>query len=331
MSWRYHYLTPVALLTIVILNINSRVDLLMPSLKQPPIDSLIDRYLNYILIEKGLSSTTLESYSADMVRYREFLHLNKKQRISGVDTALILKHLISLRDAGLSARSRARHLVSIRGFYRFMVQERILKHDPARLVDLPKTSMKLPDVLSVEEITQLLEAPDTDNPRGARDRAMLELLYAAGLRVSELVNLKLQDINLEAGFVRVLGKGSKERLVPIGLTAKEKIEFYLEKSRKTLLKNQVSPYLFVARAARPITRQGFWKLLRKYAALTQLNKKVTPHSLLHSFATHLLEGGADLRAVQMMLGHVDIATTQIYTHVARQQLKILHERFHPRG
>jgi integrase/recombinase XerD len=303
----------------------------MASLKQPPIDNLIDRYLNYLLIEKGLSSTTLESYSADMVRYQEFLHKNNIQRISAADTALILKHLISLRDAGLSARSRARHLVSIRGFYRFLVQEKILKHDPARLVDLPKTSMKLPDVLSVEEIAQLLEAPDTDKPRGVRDRAMLELLYAAGLRVSELVNLKLQDINLEAGFVRVLGKGSKERLVPIGLTAQEKVESYLEKSRKSLLKNQVSPYLFVARAAKPISRQGFWKLLRKYATLTQLNKKVTPHSLRHSFASHLLEGGADLRAVQVMLGHVDIATTQIYTHVARQQLKILHARFHPRG
>jgi integrase/recombinase XerD len=212
-----------------------------------------------------------------------------------------------------------------------MFQERILKHDPARLVDLPKTSMKLPDVLSVEEVSQLLEAPDADMPRGARDGAMLELLYAAGLRVSELVNLKLQDINLEAGFVRVLGKGSKERLVPIGLHAKDKIESYIEKSRNTLLKNRASPYLFVARAARPITRQGFWKLLRKYGTLAQLNKKVTPHSLRHSFATHLLEGGADLRAVQVMLGHVDIATTQIYTHVARQQLKIIHERFHPRG
>ena len=331
MSWRYQYLTPAALLTIVILNFNSRVDLVMPAPKQPPIDNLIDRYLNYLLIEKGLSNTTLASYSADMVRYQEFLHLNKIKRISATDTALILKHLISLRDAGLSARSRARHLVSIRGFYRFMVHERILKHDPARLVDLPKTSMKLPDVLSVEEITQLLEAPDTDKPRGVRDRAMLELLYAAGLRVSELVNLKLQDINLEAGFVRVLGKGSKERLVPIGLTAKEKVESYLEKSRISLLKNRASPYLFVARAAKPITRQGFWKLLRKYAALSQLNKKVTPHSLRHSFASHLLEGGADLRAVQVMLGHVDIATTQIYTHVARQQLKKVHAQFHPRG
>ena len=303
----------------------------MPSSKQPPIDNLIDLYLNYLLVEKGLSKTTLESYSGDMIRYQKFLHRNKTQCISENDTALVLKHLIALRDAGLGARSRARHLVSIRGFYRFMVQERIVKHDPARLVDLPKPSMKLPDVLSVEDVTQLLETPDTDKPRGARDRAMLELLYAAGLRVSELVNLKLQDINLEAGFVRVLGKGSKERLVPIGLHAKDKIESYVEKSRKTLLKNQASPYLFVARAARPITRQGFWKLLRKYAMLAQLNKKVTPHSLRHSFASHLLEGGADLRAVQVMLGHVDIATTQIYTHVARQQLKILHTRFHPRG
>ncbi len=303
----------------------------MPSSKQPPIDNLIDQYLNYLLVEKGLSKTTLESYSGDMIRYQKFLQRNKTQCISENDTALVLKHLIALRDAGLGARSRARHLVSIRGFYRFMVQERIVKHDPARLVDLPKTSMKLPDVLSVEDVTQLLETPDTDKPRGARDRAMLELSYAAGLRVSELVNLKLQDINLEAGFVRVLGKGSKERLVPIGLHAKDKIESYVEKSRKSLLKNQASPYLFVARAARPITRQGFWKLLRKYAMLAQINKKVTPHSLRHSFASHLLEGGADLRAVQVMLGHVDIATTQIYTHVARQQLKILHTRFHPRG
>jgi len=303
----------------------------MPSSKPLPIDNLIDQYLNYLLIEKGLSTTTLESYSRDILRYQNFLQQNKISRISESDTPLILKHLIALRDAGLGARSRARHLVSIRGFYRFMAQEKILRHDPARLVDLPKTSMKLPDVLSVQEVTQLLETPDTDKPRGMRDRAMLELLYAAGLRVSELVNLKLQDINLEAGFVRVLGKGSKERLVPIGTHARDKIESYIEMARKSLLKNRASSYLFVARAAKPITRQGFWKLLRKYAALAQLHKKVTPHSLRHSFASHLLEGGADLRAVQVMLGHVDIATTQIYTHVARQQLKILHEKFHPRG
>jgi integrase/recombinase XerD len=191
--------------------------------------------------------------------------------------------------------------------------------------------LKLPDVLAVDEISRLLDSPDTSKPVGVRDAAMLELLYAAGLRVSELVNLKLQDINLEAGFVRVFGKGSKERLVPIGQPAKTKIAFYIENARKTALKNRLSPYLFTARAGKPITRQGFWKLLRRYGDQAQIHKKISPHSLRHSFATHLLEGGADLRAVQMMLGHVDISTTQIYTHVTRKHLKDLHQKFHPRG
>jgi integrase/recombinase XerD len=296
-----------------------------------PMNILIDQYLNYLLVEKGLSRTTLESYSRDLVRYQDFLQDSGVRGISETDTALILKHMIALRNAGLGARSRGRHLVSIRGFYRFAAQEKVLKHDPSRLVDLPKTGLKLPDVLSVDEVFELLGTPDTIKPVGARDAAMLELLYAAGLRVSELVNLKLQNVNLEAGFVRVLGKGSKERVVPIGLHAKEKIEFYLEHSRKALLKNQVSSYIFVARAAKPMTRQGFWKLLRRYGAQAHLNKKVTPHSLRHSFATHLLEGGADLRAVQVMLGHVDISTTQIYTHVTTERLKNLHKSHHPRG
>ena len=294
-------------------------------------DILIDQYLNYLLVEKGLSRNTLESYSRDLVRYQEFIQNSGARGISESDTALILKHMIALRNAGLGARSRARHLVSLRGFYRFAVQEKVLKHDPAALVDLPKTSLKLPDVLSVEEVSQLLSTPDPAKPTGARDAAMLELLYAAGLRVSELVHLKLQNVNLESGFVRVFGKGSKERIVPIGLHAKEKIEYYLDHGRTILLKNQISPYIFVARAAKPLTRQGFWKLLRRYGALAHLNKKITPHSLRHSFATHLLEGGADLRAVQVMLGHVDISTTQIYTHVTRKHLKDLHKRFHPRG
>jgi len=295
------------------------------------LDRLIDQYLNYLLVEKGLSQTTLESYSRDIQRYRAFLECNAVKSVSESDTPLILKHIIGLRNNGLGARSRARHLVSIRGFYRFLVQEKLLKHDPARLVDLPKTSLKLPDVLTVDEVKYLLGTPDISKPKGIRDAAMLELLYAAGLRVSELVTLKLQDINLESGFVRVLGKGSKERVVPIGMHAKEKIEVYLDGFRKILLKEQISPFLFIARAGNPLTRQGFWKLLRKYALKAQLNKKVTPHSLRHSFASHLLEGGADLRAVQVMLGHVDISTTQIYTHVAKEHLKIMHEKFHPRG
>jgi integrase/recombinase XerD len=297
----------------------------------PSIDVLIDQYLNYLLIEKGLSRATLDSYSRDVIRYQDFLHQNGIDRLSDTDTPFILKHLINLRNSGMGARSRARHLVSIRGLYRFVVQEKFLKRDPSKLVDLPKLSLKLPDVLAVEEISQLLNAPDTSKPIGTRDAAMLELLYAAGLRVSELVNLKLQDINLEAGFVRVFGKGSRERVVPIGLPAKSRIEAYIETARKAALKNQPSPYLFIARAGKPITRQGFWKLLRRYATKARIHKKISPHSLRHSFATHLLEGGADLRAVQVMLGHVDISTTQIYTHVTRKHLKELHQKFHPRG
>ena len=303
----------------------------MPSTRTPKMDTIIDRYLNYLVVEKGLSEATLASYSQDVIRYQKFMLGNGHRNISETDAALILKHMIALRAAGLSARSRARHLVSIRGMYRFAVTEKFISHDPASLVDLPKTTLKLPDVLSVDDVSRLLSAPDPAKPTGARDAAMLELLYAAGLRVSELVNLKLQNINLEAGFVRVFGKGSKERIVPIGVHAKRKIEYYLGHPRQAILKNQISSYIFVARAAKPMTRQGFWKLLRRYGELAKLNKKITPHSLRHSFATHLLEGGADLRAVQEMLGHVDIATTQIYTHVTRKQLKALHKRYHPRG
>ena len=295
------------------------------------LDTLVDRYLNYLLIEKGLSEKTLESYSSDMAMYLSFLENNGVKDISATDTPVILKHLISMRDTGLGARSRARHLVTIRGFYRFLVQEKILKHDPTRLIDLPKSGLKLPDVLSIEEVRLLLSIPDINTPIGSRDTAMIELLYAAGLRVTELVNLKLQDVNMEAGFVRVLGKGSKERVVPIGLFAKEKIDGYLKTARPLMLKNVASRYLFVARAGKPMTRQGFWKLIKRYALKAGFAKKITPHTLRHSFASHLLEGGADLRAVQVMLGHVDISTTQIYTHVAREHLKNIHEKFHPRG
>ena len=299
--------------------------------KLPTSDILIDQFLNFLLVEKGLSKKTLEAYSRDLIRYRHFLAEQKAAVFSEADTPFILKYLIHLRKSGLVARSRARHLVAIRGLYRFLVQEKFLHNDPARLIDLPKSSLKLPDVLSREDIELLLQAPDSDKPLGIRDAAMLELLYAAGLRVSELVNLKLHDINLEAGFVRVFGKGSKERIVPMGMQAKEKIQNYLKTVRSKRLKQKSSPYLFIARADRPMTRQGFWKLLRRYAQQAGLNKKITPHSLRHSFASHLLEGGADLRAVQVMLGHVDISTTQIYTHVTRDHLKQLHRKFHPRG
>jgi len=295
------------------------------------LSKLIDQFLNYLLVEKGLSRATLESYSADLLRYADFMQQTGQDTVSAEDTALILKHLINLRNEGLGARSRARHLVSLRGFYRFLAHEKVLPLDPSKLVDLPKTTLKLPDVLSQAEVQRLLNAPDGLKPSGLRDAAMLEVLYAAGLRVSELIRLKVQDVQLEAGFVRVMGKGSKERIVPIGQYAREKVLFYLEHARARMVKERSSPYLFVARAGRPLTRQGFWKLLHRYARAAGLYKKVTPHSLRHSFASHLLEGGADLRAVQVMLGHADISTTQIYTHVASDRLKELHRRFHPRG
>lgn len=295
------------------------------------LDNLVDQYINYLLVEKGLSDNTIESYSSDLAVYLEFLKKNRIKNISGADTAVILKHLIDLRSSGLRAKSRTRHLIVLRGFYRFLTQEKIIKQDPSRIIDLPKGGLKLPDVLSVEEVKKLIDICDKKKPKGIRDAAMIELLYAAGLRVSELVNVKLQNVNMEAGFVRVFGKGSKERIVPIGLYAKEKIDYYIKNSRPLLLKNMVSQYLFVARAGKPMTRQGFWKQLKKYGQMAWIKKRITPHSLRHSFATHLLEGGADLRAVQIMLGHVDISTTQIYTHVATKRLKEIHERYHPRG
>lgn len=300
-----------------------------PSQNTP--DEHVDLYLNWLLIEKGLSKQTIDAYSRDLTAYMTFLESKGVDSLSEEDAPLILQHLIDLRKSGLSARSRARHLVAIRGLYRFLVREKILKGDPARLVDLPKTTLKLPDVLSPSEVKRLLEVPDTTRPTGMRNAAMLELLYAAGLRVSELVRLKIRDVNLEACFVRVFGKGSKERVVPIGMVAREKLIDYIENARPALLKKTSSSYLFPARAGAPMTRQGFWKLIQKCGREAGIIKKITPHSLRHSFASHLLEGGADLRAVQIMLGHVDISTTQIYTHVAREHLKKMHEKYHPRG
>ena len=295
------------------------------------LDIFVDQYINYLVFEKGLSEKTIESYSSDLSKYLEFLKQTGVNDITQADTPLILKHLIALRESGLGSKSCARHLITLRGFHKFLAQEKILEFDPAKFVDLPKSGLKLPDVLSVSEVNHLLNIPDSNTPLGKRNSAMLELLYAAGLRVSELVTLKFLDVNLEACFVRVMGKGSKERVVPFGLCAKNKIDDYINNSRPLLLKNRISKYLFVARAGKPMTRQGFWKLLKQYVKQAGIKKKVTPHSLRHSFASHLLEGGADLRTVQVMLGHVDISSTQIYTHVARDHLRKIHEKYHPRG
>ncbi|MBC2742269.1 MAG: tyrosine recombinase XerD [Desulfosarcina sp.] len=244
---------------------------------------------------------------------------------------MILTYLIHQRDHGLTARSRARHLVSLRGFFKFLTNEKIIEKNPAKQIDLPKTGLQLPDVLTVADVEALIHTPDRNKPEGLRDAAMLELLYGAGLRVSELILLEMTGINLEAGFVRVFGKGSKERVVPVGRMALTAVQDYLDRSRPLLLKNRSSVYLFVTRRGSAMTRQSFWNLIGRYGRLAKLKKKVTPHSLRHSFATHLLEGGADLRAIQMMLGHADISTTQIYTHVAHRQLVEAHKKYHPRG
>lgn len=295
------------------------------------LEEITDKYLNYLLIEKGLARKTIESYSQDLIRYLQYLKENKRDHFAETDTALILQHLSELRRQGLHARSRARHLVTLRGIYRFLVQEKMLGSDPTRQVNLPKGGLKLPHVISVKEVQRLLEAPDPRQPVEARDQTMLELLYATGLRVSELINIKVHQVNVEAGFVRVFGKGSRERVVPFGMHAKKRLQTYMSSSRNLLLKNETSPYLFVARRGKPMTRQAFWKRIRHYALKAGILKRITPHTLRHSFATHLLEGGADLRTVQIMLGHVDISTTQIYTHITRKHLKELHARFHPRG
>lgn len=291
----------------------------------------VDDYLGHLLIERGLADQTIASYSSDLKFFLEFLDANHIQDIRETDTTVILKYLIELRQSGRNARTRGRHLVAIRGFCDYLYRSDIIEHNIAKMVDLPKSGLKLPDVLDVVDIDKLLAAPDRNTPRGMRDAAMLEVIYAAGLRVSELTQLLVSAVNLEVGFVRVRGKGSKERIVPIGRRAEMSLRQYMATERLTLLKGLSSRFLFVARAGKPMTRQGFWKIIRKYAVKAGLRQHITPHSMRHSFASHLLEGGADLRSVQMMLGHVDIATTQIYTHVAQKRLIEIHRQFHPRG
>jgi integrase/recombinase XerD len=291
----------------------------------------VDQYRTFLLMEKGLSEKTIAAYSTDLMKFGRFLDDQKRTGVADIDRRMILTYMIHLRARGLSARSRARHLVTLRGFFKYLTHEKIIAKSPARQIDLPKTGLQLPDILTVADVEALLGAPDRHKPEGLRDAAMLELLYGSGLRVSELIHLEMTGINLEAGFVRVLGKGSKERVVPVGRMALARIREYLEASRPLLLKDRSSVYLFVTRRGGAMTRQSFWNLIGRYGRQAGLKKRITPHVLRHSFATHLLEGGADLRAVQTMLGHADISTTQIYTHVARRQLLAAHRKYHPRG
>jgi len=291
-------------------------------------DALIDQFIQHLRLERGLADNTVQAYSRDLARLGRFL---EQENLSPqtVPRDRIIAHLSSLRGS-LSARSIARTVSSIRSFFRFMAAEGHIQENPTRLLETPRLPRKLPDILSIDEIDRLLSRPDPSTPAGSRDRAMLELLYASGLRVSELIGLKVLNVNLEAGYLRTVGKGARERLVPIGEKAIEAVRAYLSGGRPHLVRGVHLPHLFLNRRGRPLTRQGFWKIIKQYGQLAGIQKEITPHTLRHSFASHLLAAGADLRAVQVMLGHEDIATTQIYTHVTRERLREIHETCHPR-
>jgi len=295
------------------------------------LNELADTYIDYLTIEKGLSSNSIEAYTTDLISYLNYLDKNKIKDIGQADTTAILGWLVQLTRNGLSPKSRARHLVTLRGFYKYLAGEKVINTNPIKDVDIPKTGQSLPKVMSYSEVQALLEAKDGVKPKDLRNIAMMEIMYGAGLRVSELINLKLSDVNLEVGFIRVMGKGSKERLVPMGSKAREVTQKWIDTGRPLVMKHQPGEYLFAARAGKPMTRQSFWKIIKKNASLAGLAQTVSPHTLRHSFATHLLEGGADLRSVQAMLGHSDISTTQIYTHVSREYLVRMHQAFHPRS
>ena len=296
------------------------------------IDNAIDNFINYIASEKGLSRNTISSYSTDLKRFSDFLHGAGITDVFGITTDRILDFLKSLKTSRLSSSSVIRYQVTIRNFFRFMLKEGVLKKDPVHILELPKRDRKLPQVMNESEVESLLNSPSLiqDKKRQIRDKAMFEVMYATGLRVSELVGMTLNSIEMTVGFIKVKGKGSKERIVPIGDAAKEAVAHYLEEGRPAFLR-RTTDALFLTQQGEAFSRQGFWKLLKTYLKKTNITKHVTPHTLRHSFATHLLEHGADLRSVQLMLGHSDISTTQIYTHINTEMLKRIYDKYHPRS
>jgi integrase/recombinase XerD len=294
------------------------------------LEAQIRSFLNYLRVEKGLSDNTLYAYQRDMMKFAEFV-TKQKLTLGLVERAHVVDFLRSLYLKKLDSRSVARHLVTIRHFFRFCFAEGLIQEDPAANVQSPKFRQSLPEFLSLAEVDRLLAQPDANSRLGLRDKAMIELLYSTGLRVSELCGLKTQDIHMELGCLRCIGKGNKERLVPVGKRALQVVQEYLAKSRPQILGKRTSSFLFPSRTGSAIHRIVFWKILGTYGRRAGLRKALAPHMLRHSFATHLLDRGADLRSVQMMLGHADIATTQIYTHVVEERLKQVYKAHHPRA
>jgi integrase/recombinase XerD len=293
------------------------------------LDGALDDYIQLLRVERGLSTHTVDAYAHDLTRFVAWLD-GGDAALEQVDEARVAAHLVALSQSGLSARTQARALSSIRGFFRFLVQEGRQPLDPTELLEGPRLLRKLPSLLNRDEVVRLLDAPSGTKPNRIRDRAMLHTMYAAGLRVTELTELDLGDLNLEEGFISVLGKGNKRRIVPIGAQARAALVEYLTTVRPKWAR-PASRACFVTARGNAMTRQGFWKLVKRYARAAGISKSISPHKLRHSFATHLLDGGADLRSVQTMLGHADISTTQIYTHVTGDHLHKMHERYHPRG
>jgi len=293
---------------------------------------LLTKYFNYLLIERGLAQNTLESYSRDLRRFILFAGENRKiTDIQDVTPEVLVEYLTRIRDEGLAANSMNRSLAALRGFYKYLLREGIITQNPLANIELAKVWMKLPDTISKEEMKTILAQPGTNTIPAIRNTAMLELLYATGIRVSELINLTMNSVNWQVGFLIVMGKGSKERIVPVGKIAYDCTRRYVDEARPQLMQKKSTDVLFLNRFGKKFTRQGFWKIVVGYAKQAGLQKKVYPHTFRHSFASHLLEGGADLRTVQVMLGHSDISTTQIYTHVTREKLREIHQKYHPRG
>ena len=291
---------------------------------------LLDNFINYLSIERGLAKNTLDAYRRDLNKYFSFVKKKGIADITKSDREGISSFLFAQKDKGLSMNSISRNLVAIKVFHRFLVREGHCKVDPTSLLESPKLWSRIPEVLSQSEVKSLIEAIHPRGWQGIRDRAILELMYGSGMRVSEVVNLKVSDLHFDIGFVRCMGKGQKERIIPIGKSADLALRRYIDKTRGKLAKKHDTSFLFLSRIGKKISRQSIWKIVKKYAKVTKIKKSIKPHTLRHSFATHLLEKGADLRSVQEMLGHSNISTTQIYTHVNKDRLKMIHHKFHPR-
>ena len=291
----------------------------------------LDLFISYLAVEKGLSDNTRSAYSRDLVRYLDYLEKAGRLKPADIGSADIAAFLGTLQKQDIGPRSRARCLSAIRMFHKFLMIENYADVNPATIIEAPRTLQKLPQFLDGREVDALFAACAGEQGEELRDRAMLELLYATGLRVSELVHLKLREVNLDSGYLMTVGKGNKERIVPIGESARACVTTYLDRCRQSADPLRQNPFLFLSRLGTAMSRQAFWNIIKKRALMAAIRKNISPHTLRHSFATHLLENGADLRSVQIMLGHADLATTQIYTHVTRERLKRLHQQIHPRG